>query len=107
MLSASSVSDRSSPCASCCCSAQDFVDELWVAVDFVRVNVAVTKVCFFLVRSTSLELSPDSAAAGFLGFGLAAGFLGFGLAAGIFSDSRDGEDGTAIDAVHCSQLCFA
>ena len=67
-------------------------------MDFVRVNVAVTKVCFFLVRSTSLELSPDSAAAG---------FLGFGLAAGIFSGSRDGKDGTAIDTVHCSQLCFA
>lgn len=43
----------------------------------------------------SLEWSPVSAAPG---------SRGFGWAAAGFSDSRDVEDGTAVDTVHCSQF---
>jgi hypothetical protein len=66
-----------------------------VVVDFVRENVAVRQVCFFLVRSTSLELSLLSAAAG---------LLELGRAVETFGSSWDLENGTVVDTVRRSQL---
>ena len=67
------------------------MNELWVAVDFVRENAAVTRGCFLLVRSTSLELSPVSAAAASVESDRAAG-------------SREVEDCIALGTSTRSQL---
>jgi len=63
-------------------------------VNFARANAAVTRVCFFLVRSTSFELSPVPGAAE---------LLGVCRTTGIFGGNRV-KDGAVVNTKHCYQL---